>query len=106
MPNWAEILRPDQLGLSDPTVVQDLQVVERTDLDGDRLVEVRVALAPRIGIDGMTGELLSEIRHAIAGQIVAQPGAGYPYVRFFTIEDWEADLRGDVDDDELEDAAA
>jgi hypothetical protein len=105
MVDWATLLRPDRLELPDPTIVHSIKVLERVDRHGDTIVEVWVIISPRICEADVTWELVAPIQRAISGRIIDQPDAGYPYVRFFTHDDWLSIERGD-DDEEAQDAAA
>ncbi|MBI2300813.1 MAG: hypothetical protein HYU66_18040 [Armatimonadetes bacterium] len=94
---WDDILAADRLGLS-PDLVKEVVPLPRADADGHPVLEVRVALSPKIRFEDLTWDLLSPVQRAISDRVDQEPDAGYLWVRFFTLDDWATLGKGDFEE--------
>lgn len=86
MIDWAEVLDPERLGLGEQ--VREIHWLERTNMDGDPLIEVRVVLEPVPEVQ-WTWDLFGPIDEAIRAAVSRQTYELFPIVRFFVPEEWE-----------------
>jgi hypothetical protein len=102
--DWTAELAKDKLELDDEAaaLIGDVDALWRKDMDGDPLVEVRVVLRPEVDFGHLDVKALARIDHAISQRMLQVSIEEYPYIRYFSPEDWESFVRGDTDEEDEE----
>ncbi|MBI2302538.1 MAG: hypothetical protein HYU66_26835 [Armatimonadetes bacterium] len=98
MVDWEAILSVDALGL-DRTLVDEVHAREFRDWTDDPALDVTVVLQPTVDVDGLTGADLARLSRTIYDRIYDEATALVPYVDFMSREDWDKDVNG-VDEEE------